>query len=69
MANLRTGDIKRFENEPHVFTPNDNWAVVGDYGVMGFESRSSARNSKDNGERIAKIIKRTPKYVTVEITK
>lgn len=70
-ANLRTGDIKKFSNDS--FFAFDNWAVVFNdnkkLSAFGVPTRASARSEKSNGERIAKILSRTKKTVTVEITK
>lgn len=69
---LKTGDVKRihighFED----IWPDDKWAVLGrkDMAPFGAVSRSAARYLKETGERIGKIIRRTERYVFVEVSK
>ena len=70
IANLRTGDIKKFSAD--AFYPGDHWAVIfGDKKecAFGAPTRKKARDNKASGERIARVLSRTKKTVTVEITK
>ena len=77
---LKTGDVKRYAlNRDSVFVNNNTlWAVICSDAVcelFGFSNRDFARDDarilRDQGlgARIAKIIKRTPKYVFVEVSK
>lgn len=67
---LKTGDVKRIDrhNFKRDFHP---WAVINADGSWGDGvcTRMDARYWKLAGQRIAKIIKRTPKYVFVEVSK
>jgi len=69
---LKTGDMQRIhvDNFEDIW-PDDKWAVVGrkDMNPIGAVSRSAARFLKETGERIAKIVHRTEKYVFVEVSK
>jgi hypothetical protein len=72
---LKTGDVRKYSNEDVVGFTNGGWAVVSpeDGLVATFRNRVDARGFKNAayeiGDRIAKIIKRTPKYVFVEVSK
>lgn len=69
-ATLRTGDIKKFS--AYAFYPDDHWAVIFDDRkecAFGTPTRKEARDNKASGERIARVLSRTKKTVTVEITK
>jgi hypothetical protein len=77
---LKTGDVKRYAlNNGKTFVTNSTrWAVIcadAANDLFGFTSRDFARDDarilRDQGfmARIARIIKRTPKYVFVEVSK
>lgn len=69
-ATLRTGDIVKFNVSDTDIMNTENWAFLSSEGMLlGAASREIARFYREKGERIAKIIKRTPKTVTVEISK
>lgn len=67
---LATGMVKRFNRSIHV-NDGDAWAIVDDEGyTFGWPNRALARANRVLGlERIAKILKLTPKTVTVEIAR
>lgn len=69
---LKTGDVKRIHrNDFESIWSDDNWIVFGrsDIRPFGALSRSAARQIKEVGERIAKIIKRGPTFLFVEVSK
>jgi len=69
---LKTGDMRRIHVDSFDdLWPEDKWAVLGrkDMRPIGAASRSYARFLKEVGERIAKIVHRTDKYVFVEVSK
>lgn len=70
-ATLRTGQTIRYKNNNPWFYSDDKWAVVDEIDglVIGQTSRRNARLEKHEGGRIARVIKVTPKTVTVEISK
>lgn len=75
IATLRTGDTKTYKNEGYV-NKDDKWGVLfGDKSLNGYPNRFEAREERsywgDTAEasRLVKILKVTPKTVTVEITK
>ena len=68
---LRTGDVKRLDADV-LIVASDRWVTFGgELKPIGFKYRASARFARSalSGSRIAKIIKRTPKYVFVEVSK
>lgn len=67
---LKTGDVKRIDRN-RFYAAEHAWAIVALDGTYGFgrSTRRSARYGKRSYQRIAKIIKRTPKYVFVEVSK
>lgn len=69
-ATLRTGDIKKFGVDNYNVLPGEKWGIISNVGIfLGTETREDARHYRQAGERIAKILKITPKTVTVEISK
>lgn len=69
---LKTGDVKRIHrNDFESIWSDDNWIVFGrsDMKPFGTLSRHGARLLKEAGERIAKITRRTERYVFVEVSK
>ena len=69
---LKTGDVKRLHiDDFEDIWPDDKWVVVGrrDMQPIGVISRRGARFLKEAGERIAKIVHRTEKYVFVQVSK
>lgn len=83
-ATLRTGDVKKYsrnrffnDGRSDLSDTDANWAVVAnnkavqdEFDILAYATRQDARHCKWNpGERIARILKITPKFVTVEITK
>lgn len=72
---LKTGDVKKFKASDVILGDYAKWVVLdeGFQVVNRSSTRSSARRWRlsfyEAGDRIAKIIKRTPKYVFVEVSK
>lgn len=77
MAKLKTGDVERFKREEcSEVVLGDKWATIANSNdwilskVWSWKKRHEAREIASlHGERIAKILKVTPKTVTVEIIK
>ncbi|NKJ21993.1 hypothetical protein [Dyella sp. SG609] len=69
---LKTGDVKRIVNDPGLIYVDDKWVTIGgQLTPMGYLRREDARwvHSTALGTRIAKIIKRGPKFLFVQISK
>lgn len=68
---LKTGDVARVE-KPTTLFPMDKWVLINkknNRAVWASLTRESIRELKSSAHRIAKIIRRTPKYVFVEVSK
>lgn len=73
---LKTGDVKKYRLNPsNPVNKDDRWAIIlnkpdedGDHFVTT-KTRGEARWWRADGNRIAKVLKITPKTVTVEISK
>ena len=69
MKKLKTGDVVRFKHSDFSYEEGDSWAVIWEFDGISFPCRSHARYFKAKWQRIAKILKITPKTVTVQISK
>jgi hypothetical protein len=75
MKALKTGDNKTFRSfDADSVWQDDKWVVMDrelKFIACGAPDRDFARRAREteDGERIGKIIKRTPKTLTIQISK